>query len=220
MSESRPSWMMGGITNPAIEEYLYRLAPESEPVLREIEALAAERKIPIVGPLVGRFLFQLARAAAAKTVFEMGSAVGYSTIWWAHAVGEGGRVVYTDSDRRNAAQAKAYFERAGVADRVDIRIGDALELLSEEKGEFDIVFNDIDKEDYPRALRIATPRVRRGGLFISDNALWSAKIVNLQFAEDADTRGILEFNRALTNSRDYFTNIIPLRDGLAIATKL
>jgi len=85
----------------------------------------------------------------AKTVFEMGSAVGYSTIWWARAVGEAGTVHYTDSDNKNAEQARRYFQRAGVADRIKIHIGDAIELLSEQKEEFDIVFNDIDKEDYP-----------------------------------------------------------------------
>src|SRR5437868_9349223 len=117
-----------------------------------MEAEAAKHKIPIVGPVVATFFQQLVKLTGAKTVFEMGSAIGYSTIWWARAVGEGGRVIYTDGDPKNAEQARGYFERAGVANRITIRTGDALELLSEEKQQFDIVFNDVDKEDYPRVL--------------------------------------------------------------------
>src|ERR671925_556096 len=115
---------MSGITDTVVENYLYSILPERDEVLREIEGQAAKRNIPIVGPAVGRLLYQLARMINAKTVFEMGSAVGYSTIWWARAVGEGGRVVYTDGDPKNAAEAKKYFARAGVADRVDVRVGD------------------------------------------------------------------------------------------------
>jgi len=217
---SRPSWAMGGITNPAVEDYLYSLLPQSVPVLREMEEVAAKRSVPIVGPAVGRVLFQLARMTGAKTVFELGSAIGYSTIWWAMAVGDGGRVIYTDSDRRNAADARRYFERAGVADRIEVRTGDALELISEEKSEFDIIFNDIDKEDYPRAFRLSAPRIRRGGLFIADNVLWSGKVADPAQASDPETRAILEMNRALYAAEVFFTTILPLRDGLAVTMKM
>ena len=130
------------ITTPPIEKYVYSLLPPRDAVLRDMEAEAARRSIPIVGPAVGRFFYQLARMIGAKTVFEMGSAIGYSTIWWAMAVGEGGHVVYTDSDRKNADEARRNFERAGVEARVETRLGDALELLSEEKRQFDIIFNE------------------------------------------------------------------------------
>ena len=154
----------------------------------------------------------------AKTVFEMGSAIGYSTIWWARAVGEQGRVTYTDGDSRNAEQARKYFERAGVADRITLRVGDALEILSEQKQEFDIIFNDVDKEDYPRVLRLAPARLRKRGLFITDNVLWSGKVADKK-ASDARTRAILEFNHLLYDSDDLFTTILPIRDGVAIAMK-
>ena len=112
---------------------------------RKSSSRRKERDIPIVGPAVGRLLYQYARLIGAKTVFEMGSAVGYSTIWWAMAVGEGGKVHYTDGSRKNADEARGYFERAGVADRIQIHVGDALEVLSERKEQFDILFCDIDK---------------------------------------------------------------------------
>jgi len=193
------------------------MLPDRDAVLQEMEGQAAERQIPIVGPAVGRVLFQYARAIGAKTVFEMGSAIGYSTIWWARAVGEGGKVIYTDGDRRNAEEARRYFLQAGVLDRIEIRVGDALELLSEERGEYDIIFNDVDKEDYPRVLRLVPPRLRRGGLFITDNVLWRGKVADAQ--QDERTRVIAQFNRQLYESKDFFTTILPLRDGVAVATR-
>src|SRR4029077_8619277 len=153
---------MGGITVGAVEDYVYSLLPPRDEVLSEIEAQAAKRNIPIVGPAVGRILHQLAMMIGAKTVFEMGSAIGYSTIWWARAVGEGGKITYTDGDRKNADEARGYFDRGGGANRITIKVGDALEILSEQKQEFNIIFCDVDKEDYPRAFRLAVPRLRKG----------------------------------------------------------
>ena len=214
----KPRWMMHGITSEPVENYLYSLLPRRDPVLTEIEAEAAKRNIPIVGPAVARVLHQLAVITGAKNIFEMGSAIGYSTIWWARAVGEDGRVIYTDGDRKNADEARGYFERAGVAGRITIRVGDALELLSERKQEFDIIFCDVDKEDYPRAFRLALPRLRKGGLFVADNVLWSGKVAQKNPSE-ASTKAIMEFNRLLYASPELFTTILPIRDGIVVAHK-
>jgi predicted O-methyltransferase YrrM len=210
--------MMHGITAQPVEEYLYSLLPARDEVLAEMEAAAAKRDIPIVGPAVARVLHQLALILGAKNIFEMGSAIGYSTIWWARAVGDSGRVIYTDGDRKNADEARGYFERAGVAGRITVKVGDALELLSEQKQEFDIIFCDVDKEDYPRAFRVASPRVRKGGLFIADNALWSGKVTQKNPSE-ASTKGIVESNRLIYSSAEFFTTILPIRDGLAVAIR-
>ncbi|MBI3645466.1 MAG: O-methyltransferase [Acidobacteriales bacterium] len=169
-------WRMGGITVEGVEDYLYSLLPPRDEVLAEMEAEAAKNRIPIIGPAVARVLYQLATIGGAKKVFEMGSAIGYSTIWWARAVGDGGRVVYTDGDPKKADRARRYFERAGVGERITVRVGDALELLSEEKEPYDIVFCDVDKTDYPRVFRMALPHLRPGGLFIADNVLWSGRV--------------------------------------------
>lgn len=207
------------IVNEAIERYMARLLPARDAILQEMEREAERRDIAIVGPAVARVLYQYAQAIGAKRVFEMGSAIGYSTLWWARAVGEGGQVFYTDGDKKNAAEARGYFERAGVADRVRIEVGDALELLSEQKQEFDIIFNDVDKEDYPRVLHLAPSRLRRGGLFITDNVLWSRRVTQPEPSE-ASTRAIQEFNRRLYAMPEFFTTILPIRDGVAVAVKL
>src|SRR5213593_2975094 len=209
---------MGGITTAAVEDYIYSILPPRDEVLAEMEAEAAKHKVPIVGPAVGRLLYQLALMTNAKTVFEMGSAIGYSTIWWARAIAHGGRVIYTDGDSNNAARARKYFERAEVSDRITLKTGDALELLSEERQQFDIIFNDVDKEDYPRVFRIAVPKLRKGGLFITDNVLWSGKVAQRNPTEKS-TKAILEFNKLLYNSLDLFTTILPIRDGVAVAIK-
>lgn len=214
----KPRWMMNGITTEPVETYMYSLLPPRDQVLTEMEDEANLRNIPIVGPAVGRVLYQLALISGARTIFELGSAIGYSTIWWALSVGEQGQVIYTDSDRKNADQARGYFERAGVSSRITIKIGDALELLSEAKQQFDIVFCDVDKESYPRAFRVALPRLRKGGLLIADNVLWSGRVAEKNPTE-ASTKSILEFNRLLYSSSELFPTILPIRDGLAVAVK-
>ncbi|HVP53360.1 MAG TPA: O-methyltransferase [Candidatus Eisenbacteria bacterium] len=216
------------ITDPKVDNYLYAMLPKRTAVLAEIERQADECDIPIVGPAVGRLLYQYARLIGANTVFEMGSAVGYSTIWWAMAVGEGGKVHYTDGSRKNADEARGYFERAGVCDRIQIHVGDAIEVLSERKEQFDVLFCDIDKHDYPRAARMAPERVRPGGLFITDNTLWRGEVAfaagNPDFQPgkepDAKARAIVEFNELLYKSPDWYTTIIPLRDGVTVAMRI
>lgn len=211
--------MARGFMDAAVDRYLLDLLPERDPVLQEMEQQARRRDIPIVGPAVGRLLYQYARLTGARKVFEMGSAIGYSTTWWARAVGEGGEVFYTDGDAKNAAEAQGYFERASVAERIHINVGDALELLSEQKQQFDIIFNDVDKEDYPRVLYLVASRLRSGGLFITDNVLWSGRVTK-ENPREASTRAIQEFNRKLYAMPEFFTTIVPLRDGLAVALRL
>jgi caffeoyl-CoA O-methyltransferase len=217
--ENKPNWRHYSFTTAGpVDDYLYSMLPKRDEVLAEMEGYASEHDIPIVGPAVARVLQQLALMINAKTVFELGSAIGYSTIWWAQAVGEKGRVIYTDGDARNAERARGYFERAGVSNRVTLHTGDALEVLSEQKQQYDIIFNDVDKEDYPRVLRLISPRLRKGGLFITDNVLWSGRVAEKK-PNEASTKAILEFNRLLYNSGDFFTTILPIRDGLAVALK-
>src|SRR5712671_4870925 len=99
---------MPGITESAVDQYMLSLLPARDSVLQEMEAQALKRDIPIVGPAVGRVLFQYARLINARKVFELGSAIGYSALWFARAVGEGGEVFYTDADQKNADEATGY----------------------------------------------------------------------------------------------------------------
>ena len=208
------------ITDPKVEQYLLDLLPARDDVQTEMEALAKERNIPIIGPVVGRFLYQLVRLVKARRIFEMGSAIGYSTIWIARAAGEGATVYYTDGDPANARLAEGFIRRAGVRDRVQILTGNALDFLDQTPGTFDIIFCDIDKEQYPQAFHKAVPRIRKGGLFLADNVLWSGRVTQPPEQQKESTRGIVEFNRLIYSSPDLFPTILPVRDGFAVCEKL
>lgn len=210
---------MSGILEPRTEKYLESLLPARDAVLRQMERYAAKHKVPIVGPACGRVLHQLALASRAHRVFEMGSAIGYSTLWLARAVGPRGKVFYTDSDPKNLARARAYLRRAGVAGRVEFLLGDALESLRSTRGTFDLIFNDVSKIQYPEVLRLAVPRLRPGGLLITDNVLWSGRAARPAAPADKATRAIQKFNRLIYRSPQLVTTIIPLRDGLAVCYK-
>lgn len=207
------------IVHEDIESYLHRIAPEREGVLAEMEGEAARRSFPIIGPLVGRLLGGLARAAGARRVYEMGSGFGYSTYWFAQAVGPEGRVWHTDGSAENSARARDYLERAGLADRVTFATGDARELIAAEDGPFDILFCDIDKHQYPDVPDLALSRLRRGGLLVFDNMLWYGRVADEE-PETDDDRGVLELTRRLTSDPSLDTSVIPLRDGVSISVKL
>ena len=211
---------MKGITDPKSDRYLYSLLPPRDPVQSEMEVYAAKHSTPIIGPACGRLLYQLARLVRARRAFEMGSAIGYSTLWLARAVGPQGTVFYTDADPANAQRAQDYLRRAGVLGRVRVLVGDALKSLKSTPGQFDLIFNDVDKTQYPKVFRLAVPRVKPGGLFITDNVLWSGRVTESQSRADSTTRAIQSFNRLLYGAANLFTTIIPLRDGFAVCEKL
>ncbi|MGZ3428133.1 MAG: O-methyltransferase, partial [Polyangia bacterium] len=186
---------MDHIVDAEIEAYLAQLQRTRDPLLAEMEARAAASKFPIIGPLVGRLCQQLAQSVGARDIFEMGSGFGYSTWWFAHAVGAGGRVVHTDLDGAMSAEAKSWLDKAGLGTRVHYEVGDACEVIKKYPGPFDVVFIDIDKHAYPQALELARSRVRVGGYIICDNALWSGKLLEPASRQDADTRGVVRYNK-------------------------
>jgi caffeoyl-CoA O-methyltransferase len=215
----RSSNLRSGFLEDGVEQYLYELLPERDAVITEMERYAEENRVPIIGPAVARLLALFAQVSGAKRIFEMGSAIGYSTIWLARAAGPKGKVHYTDGNPENAKRASAYFRRAGVAKRIDVQVGDALELVKKTPGQFDLIFNDVDKHQYPDALRAALPKLRKGGLFITDNTLWSGKAARPAAPDDAATLGVQEFNRLVYAAKELYPVLIPLRDGVTVCRK-
>ena len=206
------------IVSREIENYIMALTPTRDPILDEMEKIGERRNFPIVGPMVGRFLYQMATVIGAKKIFEMGSGYGYSAYWFAKSLHDGGKIICTEGSADNAKLAEDFFRRGGLGNKVDFRVGDALRIIEKESGPYDIIFNDVDKEHYPEAFKKALPRLRKGGLFISDNVLWHGRVVSQD--GDKSTQGILKFNRMVYDSKDVFTTIVPLRDGLAVCVKL
>jgi predicted O-methyltransferase YrrM len=212
--------LRSGYIQEDVENYIYELLPARSPVLEEMEEYAAQHDVPVIGPAVARLLALVVQISGAKRIFEMGSAIGYSTIWLAQAAGPKAQVSYVDGDAKNADRAREYFRRAGVAKRIRIQVGDALELVKKAPGKFDLIFNDVNKHQYPAALKAALPKLKRGGLLVTDNTLWSGRAAHPALSSDTDTLGVKEFNRLTYESKQLYSVLLPIRDGVTISQKL
>jgi caffeoyl-CoA O-methyltransferase len=199
---------------PDLEGYFRGLAPDSDALLRELEAEAESESIPIVGPVVGELLFVLARATGAARILELGTATGYSGIFLGRAcAGIEGRVVSLELDEAMAQRARGNFARAGLSEVVEVRVGEALKLMAGISDTFDLVFLDIDKESYHPALTLCRRLLRPGGLLVADNVGFS---------------GAVDFNRELLENPawravhllSFLPRHSPEHDGLALAVKL
>ena len=207
------------IVNPHIDSYMAsRLVRFDEPVLLEMEAEAAARNFPIVGRNVGVTLEVLTRSVGARRVIELGSGFGYSGYWHARAIGPNGELHLTDGDPENERKARDYLGRAGLWESVTYHVGDAVTSLNSLDGQFDIVYDDIDKEGYPDAWRAARERVRLGGLYVCDNVLWSGRV--LDDDPDERTKAILEHNALIAEDERYVSTIVPTRDGVMVAVRV
>ena len=207
------------IVNPEIERYMAaRSVRLDEPVLLEMEAEGAERNFPIVGRNVGVTLEILARSVGARRVIELGSGFGYSGYWHSRAVGSGGELHLTDGDPENERKARDYLGRAGLWDPVTYQVGDAVTSMNALDGDFDVVYDDIDKEGYPDAWRAARERVRIGGLYVCDNVLWSGRVLDNE--PDERTQAIIEHNALIAEDERFVSTIVPTRDGVMVAIRI
>ena len=211
------------ILTPAVERYLASLAStDDEEVLVEMEEYAREHGFPIVGRLCGRFLEVMARSIDAKRIFEMGSGYGYSAYWFSRATGPEGEIHLTDMDPENEKRALDYLGRAGLDGPIDYHVSSAFDAFNETSGEFDIVYCDIDKHEYPQAFELARSRVRVGGLYMCDNMLWSGRVTGEE-PNDSNpelTRTIDKANKLIAADPDFRSFILPIRDGVVCAVKL
>jgi predicted O-methyltransferase YrrM len=208
----------------AVEAYLTELAraEHGDPVLVDMEARAAEHGFPIVGRATGRYLELAARSVGARRVIELGSGYGYSAYWFARAVGPEGEVICTDGDADNARLAEEYLTEAGLWDRVRYRVGDALEGLAAESGEFDVVYCDVDKPGYPDCWCAGRERIRVGGLWLCDNVIWDGRVATGTDREGQSgwTAAIREHNRLVAEDSRYVGAIVPIRDGVMAALRV
>jgi predicted O-methyltransferase YrrM len=201
-----------------VHEYLHQVTPSRPAVMQQMEQYAREHDFPIVGPLVGRLLQQLAMAIDATKIFELGSGFGYSAYWFSMAVGNRGQITLTDGNADNRDRALNYLSQAGLESKFEFIVGDALTALKATEGPFDIIFNDIDKEGYPGTIDTVAQKLRKGGLFITDNLIWDGKVCD--DSPDDTTRAILEFTAKLYADQRFFVTVVPLRDGVGIATRM
>jgi caffeoyl-CoA O-methyltransferase len=211
------------ILDPVVADYLAGLYPASDPVLQEMERQGEADGVPIVMKDGGLTLGVLARAVGARRVVECGTAIGVSTLHLARAVGEGGEVITFDVDPDRQATARAYLERAGVADRVDLRLQPALDGLRGVEGPFDLAFVDAIKSEYAGYVELIVPMLRVGGMLVIDNSLMSGSVAAGTRTSGGwtqrDIDALRSLNAALVARDDFATVVLPVADGMTVAVK-
>jgi caffeoyl-CoA O-methyltransferase len=218
---SRPSTEPIPLLHPNLPEYLDGLVPRRSAELVAMEAEAERTNFPIIGPAAGYFCYLVTRLIGARSVFELGSGFGYSTAWFARAVREngGGIVYHTVWDEKLSSRARRHLAALGLSDLVKFRVGEAVGVLRETEGPFDLVFNDIEKDGYVASLPVIKSRLRNGGVLLVDNVLWSGRIFD-DSDSSASTAGIREFTRIVMSDPEWAASIVPIRDGLLVAQLL
>ncbi len=213
---------MNDIVLESIERYLETTHPAPHPLLLEVEERGRADGIPIVSRETGRLLATLVHAMQANRILEVGTAYGYSTLWMAFAQPPVGTIWTIDVDRKRTEIARSFFERAGESDSIEVLNQPALEVLENfPHRNLDIVFIDADKTEYRNYLDLAIPRLKRSGLVVVDNCLWSGRVANPgKPDDDEETRALRDFNRYFLSHPDLSATIVPLGDGTGIGARV
>ena len=205
-----------------IDKYiLNHIEPEDE-VLKELyrethlKVLGARM---ISGHLQGQVLSLLSKMIRPKYILELGTFTGYSAICLAKGLQDGGKLITIEIDDELECFAKKYFEKAGIQQKVEQRIGPALEIIKTLTETFGLVFIDAHKSEYPAYYDAVFDKVISGGYIIADNTLWSGKVLDEPAADDFQTLGIIQFNETVRNDNRVEIVILPLRDGMTIIRK-
>ncbi len=201
--------------------YLERLLPRRDELTAEIETKSAELGVPSSEPQLARLLEALAAIEPAGRLLEVGTGIGYGTLHLARGAREG-RVLSIDVDEERLGIARGFLERAGVADRVELLAGSALELLPRLEGPFHLVFLDGAKQDYRRCLDLVLPLVTVGGRIVVDNLLWKGRIADATLRPDEGdpaAEAIERFNPYFTIHPQLATTMLPLGDGVGLGVK-
>src|SRR5215211_3024211 len=205
-------------TYDQVQDYGTTLVPQRSPELQKMEAYAKDIGFPIIGPASGYLCYLVARLLGARRIFELGSGYGYSTAWFARAVREngGGEVHHVVWDEDLSKRARTHLDRLGYTDLVKFHVAEAVATLRETDGPFDIIFNDINKRDYPASIDAILPKLRKGGALIIDNMLWSGRILD-PADQTPDTHGVRAVTRRIMESDEWVASILPVRDGVLVA---
>ena len=205
-------------------EYMVDLFPVEDDLLRSLRAEAIAAEIPEIqiSPEQGAFMQVLLRGMGARRVIEVGALAGYSSIIMARALPEDGRVTTIERDPLRAEFAREQARKAGLADKIEIKVGAGVDVLERElagSGPYDFAFIDADKPSYVRYLELIYPMMRKGGIIAGDNALAWGRIAERK-TDDPDVRGMQEFNRAMAEHPGIQGAIVPVGDGMCIGVVL
>ncbi len=210
--------------DPSLLEYCENHSNQEDPLLKKItRETQAKVLMPrmISGHLQGKFLELLTKMLNPQTILEIGTYTGYSGICMARGLSKTGKLITLDINDELENMVKGFFEESGLANQIDYRLGNALELIPKLEGPFDLVFIDADKINYNRYYDLVIDKVSPGGIIIADNVLWSGKVLVEDGKKiDKDTQAILDFNRKVQEDPRVENTLLPIRDGLMMARKI
>jgi predicted O-methyltransferase YrrM len=172
------------------------------------------------GHLQGRILATFSKMINPKRILEIGTYTGYSAICLAEGLAPDGKLYTIDINEELSDMVNKYFDEAGVKDKIDFRVGNAMNIIPKLNEEFDLVFIDADKENYPNYFNLVLPLMRKGGYLITDNVLWSGKVMGNRNDMDDETKAIADFNELTQKSQLVENVLFPVRDGLMVSRKL
>jgi len=214
---------LSNITPQPIVDYLAALRAEPSRRLALIDREGRAEGLPLVYPDTGALLHTLALAGGARRILEIGTCIGYSTLWMAAALPAEGSLITMEYDAGRAARARDHFAAAGFADRVSVIVGDATRFLHKVAGPFDLVFQDSDKQLYEPMLDRLIELLRPGGLLVADNILWNGEVIPGYVAEkkysDEDTAAIRRFATRLAADPRLYTSFLQVGDGVSVSVK-
>ena len=208
--------------SPELEQYIEAHSQREEPVLVELARathLQVLRPRMLSGNLQGQLLLMLCRMIDARSVLEIGTYTGYAAISMAMGMGEDGVLHTIDVNDELEDFTREFIRKSGLEKRIVFHVGDALEIIPELEGMFDLVFIDADKREYPEYYRLVFDKVRVGGIIVADDVLWDGKVVTEGEKTDAQTRGILDFNDMVQADERVENLLLPVRHGLMLMRK-
>lgn len=215
---------MAHITPQPVVDYLAGLRRDPHERLSVIDREGRAEGLPLVYPDTGALLHTLARATGARRILEIGTAIGYSTLWMATALPANGTLITMEYDAARVARAREHFAAAGYGDRISVMVGDATRFLHKIAGPFDLIFQDSDKKLYEPMLDRLVELLRPGGLLVADNVLWNGEVIPGYVAEkkysEEDTAAIVSFSQKIAADPRLYTSFLQVGDGVSVSSKL
>ena len=210
------------INNEKLDEYLINHS-EKEPEL--LRSLNRETNLKVLQPRMisgayqGRLLSLISKIINPKKILEIGTFTGYSTLCLAEGLDKNGQIHTIDVNEELYDLQRKYFKKSSFNDNITQHLGNALDIIPKLDQEFDLIFLDADKINYPKYLELLINKLKKGGVLLSDNVLWDGKVLNEIPQNDISTKAIVEYNRLLNNKLEMDSVILPIRDGITISRK-
>jgi predicted O-methyltransferase YrrM len=214
---------MPNITPQPVADYLSGLRRDPHDRLALIDREGRAEGLPLVYPETGALLHTLARGCSARRILEIGTCIGYSTLWMATALPADGALITMEYDPARATRARDHFAAAGYAERISVIVGEATRFLHKVAGPFDLIFQDSDKKLYEPMLDRLVELLRPGGVLVADNILWNGEVIPGYVAQkkysEEDTAAIVGFSRRVAHEPRLYTSFLPVGDGVSVSVK-